>query len=121
MARKLFAYRDGTDEQRALVCNDAGALKVSMAGMDYRARVQVVDPFADPLVVSSAQPLVEKALPEGYTAGSVYTFRVVYKNVDVYPKTVLVRVIGKNADGDVYFQMYRSPSEVMAPVLDNCT
>jgi len=34
MARKLFAYRDGSTESRALVCNDAGALKVAMAGID---------------------------------------------------------------------------------------
>jgi len=42
-------------------------------------------------------------------------------NTDAFPKTVLLRVVGRNADGDIYFQSHRRPDEVMAPVLADCT
>ena len=94
---------------------------VASKSMSYRARVQIIDPFADPLVISNAQPLAEAVLPEGYTAGSVYMFRLTWMNTDAFPKTVLLRVVGRNADGDIYFQSHRRPDEVMVPVLADCT
>jgi hypothetical protein len=71
------------------------------AAMAYLPRVQVIDPFADPLAVDGKTPLAEVTM----TSDAIDAWQEVtvsWTNPSLLPREVIVRPLAKNATGNAY-------------------
>ena len=77
------------------------------AAMAYLPRLQIVLASQDPLVNSSYTPLAETIIP-GDAINTLYHIAASYQNTNQRRLIVIVRFLGKNASGNIYFQVKRS-------------
>jgi hypothetical protein len=75
-------------------------LRKDMA-MAYLPRVQIIDPFADPLAMEAETPLAEATM----TSDAIDTWQEVtisWTNPSLLPREVIVRALAMNATGNAY-------------------
>ena len=77
------------------------------AAMAYLPRLQIVLASQDPVVNASYTPLAETIIP-GDAINTLYHIAASYQNTNQRRLIVIVRFLGKNASGNIYFQAKRS-------------
>jgi len=75
--------------------------------MAYLPRLQIVLASQDPVVNASYTPLAETIIP-GDAINTLYHIAASYQNTNQRRLIVIVRFLGKNASGNIYFQAKRS-------------
>ena len=75
--------------------------------MAYLPRLQIINPFADPLVLGTNNPLAETVIPADGT-NTYYPIAVAYQNTSTRRMYVLARMLCKNATGTVNARIIRS-------------
>jgi hypothetical protein len=76
------------------------------AAMAYLPRLQIIDAAQDPLVKDSYSALAEIQIP-GDGVDTLYHIACSYQNTGASAKVVKIRMLGKNASGNVYAQVKR--------------
>ena len=81
--------------------------------MAYLPRLQIIDPFNDPLVTGTDVYLAQIIIPGDLTA-TYYPISVAYHNTSNRRMIILARLLGMNASGTINARMIRSiPQRIM--------
>jgi hypothetical protein len=85
----------------------------TVSSMTLAPALQIIDPFQDPLVLATNNPLASIVIP-GDLNGTYYPIAIAYQNTTSRRIYVLARMICKNATGTVNARMIRSiPSRMV--------